>query len=86
MIAMENDNLTELVSKWKETEGVEDSELSAISLYNQLVAESRVEGPVSESYSQTATELIQMIQGWRYKSRNIWWFIKRKLCCLIFDA
>ena len=71
MIAMENDNLTELVSKWKETEGVEDSELSAISLYNQLVAKSRVEGPVSESYSQTATELIQMIQGWRNKSRNI---------------
>ena len=79
MIAMENDNLTELVSKWKETEGVEDSDLSAISLYNQLVAESRVEGPVSESYSQTATELIQMIQGRRNKSRNIWSFIEGKL-------
>ena len=79
MIAMENDNLTELVSKWKETEGVEDSELSAISLYNQLVAKSRVEGPVSESYSQTATELIQMIQGWRNKARNIWCFIEGKI-------
>ena len=63
MITMENDNLTELLSKWKDTEGVEESELSAVSLYNQLVAESRVEGPVSESYSETATELIQMIQG-----------------------
>ena len=63
MIAMENDNLTELLLKWKDTEGVEESELSAVSLYNQLVAESRVEGPVSESYSETATELIQMIQG-----------------------
>ena len=63
MIAMENDNLTELLSKWKDTEGVEESELSAVSLYNQLVAESRVEGPVSESYSETATELIQMVQG-----------------------
>ena len=60
---MENDNLTELLLKWKDTEGVEESELSAVSLYNQLVAESRVEGPVSESYSETATELIQMIQG-----------------------
>ena len=60
---MENDNLTELLSKWKDTEGVEESELSAVSLYNQLVAESRVEGPVSESYSETATELIQMVQG-----------------------
>ena len=63
MIAMENDNLTELLLKWKDTEGVEESELSAVSLYNQLVAESRVEGPVSESYSETATELIQMMQG-----------------------
>ena len=63
MIAMENDNLTALLLKWKDTEGVEESELSAVSLYNQLVAESRVEGPVSESYSETATELIQMIQG-----------------------
>ena len=63
MMAMENDNLTEFLSKWKETEGVKDSELSSISLYNQLISESRVEGPVLESYSETATEVIQMIQG-----------------------
>ena len=63
MMAMENDNLTEFLSKWKETERVEDSELSAISLYNQIISESRVEGPVLESYSETATEVIQMIQG-----------------------
>ena len=63
MITMENDNLTQLLSKWKDKEGIESNELSAISLYKQFVAESSVEGPVLESYSESATGLIQMIQG-----------------------
>ena len=63
MAKMENDNLTQLLSKWKDTNGAKPAELSAVSLYKEFIVESSVEGSEMEAYSETATELIQMVQG-----------------------
>ena len=63
MTKLENDNLTEVLSKWKDGEGIKSEDLSAISLYKEFIAESSVDGPVLETYSETASELIQMVQG-----------------------
>ena len=63
MAKMENDNLTEVLSKWKDEDGIKSGDLSALSLYKEFIAESSVDGPGVETYSETATELIQMVQG-----------------------
>ena len=63
MAKMENDNLTQILSKWKDTNGAKPADLSAVSLYKEFIAESSVEGSEMEEYSKTATELIQMVQG-----------------------
>ena len=63
MAKMENDNLTQLLSKWKETNGAKPTDLAAVSLYKEFIVESSVEGSEMEAYSETATELIQMVQG-----------------------
>ena len=63
MAKMENDNLTQLLSKWKDNDGAKPTDLSAVSLYKEFITESSVEGSEMEVYSETATELIQMVQG-----------------------
>ena len=63
MAKMENDNLTQLLSKWKDMDDAKPADLSAISLYREFIAESSVEGSEMEAYSETATEFIQMVQG-----------------------
>ena len=63
MAKMENDNLTQLLSKWKDTDGAKLTDLAAVSLYKEFIVESSVEGSEMEAYSETATELIQMVQG-----------------------
>jgi hypothetical protein len=64
MTKMETENLTESLSNWTEG-GVKSADLSAISLYKDFIAASSVDGPttVVASYRDTATELIQKIQG-----------------------
>ena len=55
---MERDNLTDVLNHWKD-KGVDAKQLSAPSLYRDLMAD----WADSESMMDTSTNFIQMIQG-----------------------
>ena len=58
---MERDNLTDVLNHWKD-KGVDAKQLSAPSLYRDLMAD----WADSESMMDTSTNFVQMIQGKMY--------------------